>query len=152
MSHKNTAIDKRKESPRQSCHRNMTIKMIYLQWPIFEVEDEDSDEDVTSEAEGTRRENVDRNKVPDYYPHGITAIGSQGRFYNHDRWAWKRQIPDVKKSSTRISRTEKGTVEILERQIYAEEIDTRGQMSVTRYGRPNEKEKKPNETAEENSE
>ncbi|CAG2231788.1 unnamed protein product [Mytilus edulis] len=61
----------------------------------------------------------------------------------NQQWAWKRQIPDVKKSSTRISRTEKGTVEILERQIYAEEIDTRGQMSVTRYGRPNEKEKKP---------
>ncbi|VDI04546.1 Hypothetical predicted protein [Mytilus galloprovincialis] len=56
-----------------------------VQRPIFEVEDWDSDEDVTTEAEGTRRENVDRNNVHDNYPRN-NGIESRVRFYNRDRW------------------------------------------------------------------
>ncbi|VDI84212.1 Hypothetical predicted protein [Mytilus galloprovincialis] len=57
-----------------------------VQWPIFEVGDGDiySDDDVTAVAEGTKRENVDRNNVPDNYPRN-NGIESRVRFYNRDR-------------------------------------------------------------------
>ncbi|VDI02626.1 Hypothetical predicted protein [Mytilus galloprovincialis] len=59
---------------------------------IFEVEDDDSDEDGTTEAEGAQKENVDRIFSPNNYPRN-NGIGSQGRFYNRDKMAWK--ITDV---------------------------------------------------------
>ncbi|CAG2232061.1 unnamed protein product [Mytilus edulis] len=48
-----------------------------IQRSIFEVEDGDRDEDVTVEAEGTQRENVDRNNVPDNFSQN-SGKGSQG--------------------------------------------------------------------------
>ncbi|CAG2204506.1 unnamed protein product [Mytilus edulis] len=66
-----------------------------VQRPIFEVEDWDSDEDVTTEAEGTRRENVDRNNVPDNYPRN-NGIESRVRFYNRDRWRGRGRSPMFK--------------------------------------------------------
>ncbi|CAC5403280.1 unnamed protein product [Mytilus coruscus] len=66
-----------------------------VQRPIFEVEDGDSDEDVTAEAEGTQRENIDRNKVPDNYPRN-SGKGSQGRFYNRDIWRGRDRSPMFK--------------------------------------------------------
>ncbi|CAC5387969.1 unnamed protein product [Mytilus coruscus] len=66
-----------------------------VQRPIFEVKDGDSDEDVTAEAEGTRRENVDRNKVPDNYPRN-NGKGSQGRFYNRYKWHGRDRSPMFK--------------------------------------------------------
>ncbi|CAC5404833.1 unnamed protein product [Mytilus coruscus] len=48
-----------------------------VQRPIYEVEDGDSDADVTAETEGTKRENVDRSKIPYNYPRN-NGIGPKG--------------------------------------------------------------------------
>ncbi|CAC5397958.1 unnamed protein product [Mytilus coruscus] len=70
-------------------------KPAHVQRPIYEVEDGDSDADVTAETEGTKRENVDRSKVPHNYPRN-NWIGSQGRFYNRDRWRGRDISPMFK--------------------------------------------------------
>lgn len=61
------------ESRRKGPHQAFQISSV----SNIEVEDGESDDDVTAESEGTRREDVDRNKVPDNYPLN-NGIGSQG--------------------------------------------------------------------------
>ncbi|CAC5406508.1 unnamed protein product [Mytilus coruscus] len=75
--------------------RPNTLEGKPAQRPIYEVEDGDSDADVTAETEGTKRENVDRSKVPYNYQRN-NGIGSQGRFYNRDRWRGRDRSPMFK--------------------------------------------------------
>ncbi|CAC5386666.1 unnamed protein product [Mytilus coruscus] len=65
------------------------------QRPVYEVGDGDSDADVTAETDGTIGENVDRSKVLHNYPRN-NGIGSQGRFYNRDRWRGRDGSPMFK--------------------------------------------------------
>ncbi|CAG2233185.1 unnamed protein product [Mytilus edulis] len=95
----NTLHDAVINAMQEECFRvgekGITKQFKPVQRPIFEVEDWDSDEDVTTEAEGTRRENVDRNNVPDNYPRN-NGIESRVRFYNRDRWRGRGRSPMFK--------------------------------------------------------
>ncbi|CAG2254916.1 unnamed protein product [Mytilus edulis] len=95
----NTLHDAVINAMQEECFRvgekGITKQFKPVQRPIFEVEDWDSDEDVTTEAEGTRRDNVDRNNVPDNYPRN-NGIESRVRFYNRDRWRGRGRSPMFK--------------------------------------------------------